>query len=58
MEKPQFVIQNFTIQNQQQSFEAEIRDADDNIITFFGAARIQNVRPLVYNEQFDRYEAE
>ncbi|MDE6777710.1 MAG: hypothetical protein K2J25_07170, partial [Oscillospiraceae bacterium] len=53
----QFMIQTFAIRTQEQAFCMEIRDRNCNIIEFeFEAARIQNVKPLIYNEEYGRYE--
>ncbi len=58
VENKQFIIQMFSIEKQQQSFFAEIRDANCNVIEFdFQAARVQNIKPLIYNEKYNRYEA-
>ncbi|MDE5738046.1 MAG: hypothetical protein K2H93_06765 [Oscillospiraceae bacterium] len=53
----QFMIQTFAIRTQEQAFCMEIRDRNCNIIEFeFEAACIQNVKPLIYNEEYGRYE--
>ncbi|MDE7121705.1 MAG: hypothetical protein K2O42_06045 [Oscillospiraceae bacterium] len=57
IENTQFVIQTFSIRTKQQAFCMEITDGNQNIIEFeFEAARVQNVKPLVYNEEYGRYE--
>ncbi len=59
IESKKFNIQKFSIQQCQQEFGVEIRDSSFNVIEFnFGAARIQNVKPLIYNEKYKRYEVD
>lgn len=59
MESKEFNIRMFSIQQHQQAFGIEIRDSNFNVIEFnFEAARVQNVKPLIYNEKYDRYEAD
>lgn len=57
IENKQFMIQTFTIRTQEQAFFIKITDRNCNIIEFaFEAARIQNVKPLIYKEEYGRYE--
>ena len=57
IENKQFMIQTFAIRTQQQAFCMEIRDNNCNIIEFeFEAARVQNVKPLIYKKEYGRYE--
>lgn len=59
IENKHFIIKTISIQRKQQAFCLEIKDENGNVIEFdFEAARIQNVKPLTYNEEFGRYEAD
>lgn len=51
-----FLVQSMTVR-QEDALCMELRDASGNLLEFeFEAARIQNVKPMVYNEEFGRYE--
>lgn len=53
-----YTIRSCSIQKTDDVFRIEIQfGKNDSIAFFYEAARIQNVKPMVYLEQFGRYEA-
>ena len=55
-ESVNFLVQTFII-NKTQSYEAELKDICGSVLIFnFEAARVQNVKPLIYKEEYGRYE--
>ena len=59
IESNEFNIRIFSIQQHKQDFCIEIKDSNFNVIEFdFAVSRVQNVKPLIYNEKYDRYEVD
>ena len=55
-ESVNFLVQTFII-NKTQSYEAELKDICGSVLMFnFEGARVQNVKPLIYKEEYGRYE--
>lgn len=59
IQKTDFTIRSCSIQKTDDTFQLEIQCGKNDRITFsYEAARIQNVKPLVYLPKFGRYEVQ